>query len=461
MGNFWLTTEFNGIIHLAFNSDDLSDYKITHFDTTSGLPQMNYNYVHLFDGKLVVGTANGIYKAVLPQNQDISSVSFIPDTSFGRQFTDNHIGISQILYDDNSTFWMNSGEQAGPVLKDENGHYIWDTRPLKRLPSIYKIFTSDSGLVWICGKDGLFRYDTKMQKDYNVPFYSLIREVTIGQDSTIFFGTGYNESSRKDGYYKQFTCDQPKHTIPTIPYEDNTLKFQYSAITFEEPAKTYFSIFLKGFDKDWSAWNKENKKEYTNLPEGDYIFQVKAKNLYDTESEIASFRFHIEPPWSRTMAAYIIYGILGIFLIWIIVKITTLKLKRDKRKLEMTVRKRTTEISLQKEELQTQAEHLSLMNMELEKLSIVASETDNSVLIADGHGEILWANDAFTRLFGYSLDEYRSEKGSNLIAASTNSDFDELFQKCISAKISVVYVTLTKNKQQEEIWVQTNLLPIL
>ncbi len=44
---------------------------------------------------------------------------------------------------------------------------------------------------------------------------------------------------------------------------------------------------------------------------------------------------------------------------------------------------------------------------ELRKLALVASKTDNSVLITDARGNIEWTNDGFVRLTGFGLDEVR------------------------------------------------------
>ena len=56
-----------------------------------------------------------------------------------------------------------------------------------------------------------------------------------------------------------------------------------------------------------------------------------------------------------------------------------------------------------------------------EKLSLVASGTDNSVIITDLHGHIEWANEAFTRISGYTLAEVLGRRpGSFLQGADTN-----------------------------------------
>ncbi|MBL7113439.1 MAG: PAS domain-containing protein, partial [Bacteroidales bacterium] len=78
------------------------------------------------------------------------------------------------------------------------------------------------------------------------------------------------------------------------------------------------------------------------------------------------------------------------------------------------------EIYQQSEELVVQAESLSLANLELEKLSIVARETDNVVIILDNEGNFEWVNSSFTKVYGASLEEFVKQKGRNLIESSFN-----------------------------------------
>lgn len=100
-------------------------------------------------------------------------------------------------------------------------------------------------------------------------------------------------------------------------------------------------------------------------------------------------------------------------------------------------------------------------NVELEKLSIVARETVNGVIIADANGEIEWANQGFTRLLGYDVEEFKTLKGSNLLQASSNPEISKLIAYGVNEKKSVSYEAINITSSGKELWVQSTLTPII
>lgn len=119
------------------------------------------------------------------------------------------------------------------------------------------------------------------------------------------------------------------------------------------------------------------------------------------------------------------------------------------------------EIQMQNEEISSQHEMLERANLELEKLSIVASETDNSVIIMDKYGNFEWANSAFKKLHGHSLNDYITKFGNNIIEASNNTKIKETFDYVIAEKKSRIYESSVQKENGEVIWLQTTLSPVL
>ena len=138
------------------------------------------------------------------------------------------------------------------------------------------------------------------------------------------------------------TLNQNPDKAPIIDYRHNSIAFEYSAPNNEDGTPVLFSHYLEGFDEGWHDWSTEYRREYTNLREKTYTFHVKAKNLYDHESTVASYTFIITPPWYRTIPALVSFVLVGIVVVWLIVVLYT-------RGLRAIIRERTAEIRKQKE----------------------------------------------------------------------------------------------------------------
>lgn len=105
---------------------------------------------------------------------------------------------------------------------------------------------------------------------------------------------------------------------------------------------------------------------------------------------------------------------------------------------------------------------LEKKNEELKKLSLVASNTDNSVMITNAAGEIEWVNDGFTRLTGFSSEEVEGKKPENILYGPLTSK-ESIRQ--LSEKLSIGQSfsgELQKyHKSGRTIWQQVNVTPIL
>ncbi len=140
-------------------------------------------------------------------------------------------------------------------------------------------------------------------------------------------------------------------------------------------------------------------------------------------------------------------------------KIAEERLKESYLNLEKKVAERTAELSENIEELRATNDIIEDYNDELEKLSLVASKTDNGIVIMDKDGNLEWMNEGFTRLYEMTLYDLKA-KGNNLTEVSS-CDFAGLkLKECKKTKQSVTYESFTKTKSGKEIWAQTTLTPI-
>jgi len=119
------------------------------------------------------------------------------------------------------------------------------------------------------------------------------------------------------------------------------------------------------------------------------------------------------------------------------------------------------EVQQQSEELSAQADHLRLINQELEKLSVAVSETDNVVIIMDADGNFEWVNNSFTRVYGYTLEQFIKERGKNILQGSHHPKIEDILAKCRESGKTIRYQTETRDKDGNAIWTQSTLTPLL
>jgi DNA-binding CsgD family transcriptional regulator len=69
-------------------------------------------------------------------------------------------------------------------------------------------------------------------------------------------------------------------------------------------------------DNSWSEWGRKTEKDYTNLPPGEYTFEIRARSNLGNESPVSSYTFQVLPPWYRSWWAFSIYGLLFFALVY-------------------------------------------------------------------------------------------------------------------------------------------------
>lgn len=102
-----------------------------------------------------------------------------------------------------------------------------------------------------------------------------------------------------------------------------------------------------------------------------------------------------------------------------------------------------------------------MVNNELEKLSAIVRETDNAVILTDKDGNFIWVNNAFTKIFGFTLEELVTKISPNIISDQTDENTKKIINKCLNEKVTVEYELKLKNKYDKDIWIHTTLTPIL
>ena len=98
---------------------------------------------------------------------------------------------------------------------------------------------------------------------------------------------------------------------------------------------------------------------------------------------------------------------------------------------------------------------------ELSKLSLVASKTDNAVIITDAGGYIEWVNDGFTRITEYTLDDVRGKKpGSFLQGPRTRPETVQKIRDAIARGEAVSDEIMNYSKSGRPYWLGIDIQPV-
>jgi signal transduction histidine kinase len=293
--NLWIGTVVSGVYRIKFNKDDkghliINNPVIEHFSKSNGL-ESGQVFICKIHGTNYFATPDSIYKFNNDKKSFYSDTSDNIVSSFYKIIDDKSITLFK--FDNADHLWIATRSTLAMGTPQSDGTYKWLIAPFKRFADdvISNVYTEKNGVTWFAGYANIVKYDFTKKNPNDVGYPALVRKVTIGRDSTIFFG----ENTINDA-------------MPEIPFKDNSIKFRFSATSFDGKNTNRFKTFLRGFDDDWSSWSNENTKEFTNLSPGKYTFNVIAENILGNESTAGTYSFEILPPWYRTWWAYLCYA---------------------------------------------------------------------------------------------------------------------------------------------------------
>ena len=140
----------------------------------------------------------------------------------------------------------------------------------------------------------------------------------------------------------------------TFPHFQNSVSFEFSALSYVAPTKNRYRYRLEGFDKNWrEVGSNERLAVYTGLPSGQYLFRVQGSNEDGVwNDQGTSLQVTITPPWWATwwFVGLVLALLLG--LAYSGDRLRVMRLKRYSQKLERDVTERTAELAAKNKELE-------------------------------------------------------------------------------------------------------------
>jgi hypothetical protein len=296
----WIATNNNGVIRVTFPTawPNSGPPTIEKYDQSNGLPSLSGIKLLLINDEIRFSTDNGIL-LFDEENDQFVIDSFFTDLSEREKFN-----ISQIKQLSDDKYWAVALKEENNTLNsyvgliiNKLGDLTWSNRYFSALNGqrVNSVYFDINDTLWLGNETGLYHYNINSPESNEPPYQVHLRQVSDEKGHVIYNG-----------------IKAVKHPILNI--EQNTLRFDFSASSFNTPEKTKYQVKLTGFEDAWSTWDNKTTATYQNLWEGTYTFQVRAKNRNGTISESNNFTFEILPPWYRSFILYFLLMVSALFL---------------------------------------------------------------------------------------------------------------------------------------------------
>jgi ligand-binding sensor domain-containing protein/DNA-binding CsgD family transcriptional regulator len=287
----WISHPYRGVFTIS-----LINNKLTQYTTKDGLPSNLNNHVFSLKNKIVFATEKGIF------NYNNISKKFEVHNEYGTILSDKSVRYLQ--EDGAGNIWFVHEKNIGLIRAKSRDIVYFNELQQQILSGFENITVLNKDEVLVGAQHGFYLVNLNKYLNHTKELKLLLTKVTAAnfKDSTVF--GGFSNAIDKNEY--------------KISRKWNSFYFEFSAPFSENLSNIKYSYRLKGYEDDWSNWSSKTEKDYTNLPAGSYVFEVKAQNNLNQQSNIAAHKFEILPAWYGTiwfkllvllLIGYVIYKI--------------------------------------------------------------------------------------------------------------------------------------------------------
>ncbi|WP_282037462.1 helix-turn-helix and ligand-binding sensor domain-containing protein [Saccharicrinis aurantiacus] len=348
LSNLWVSHGSIGVYKISFNSaldeiDKVELFSTDYFSENSSV------VVSSVAGETILSCSDKVFY--------INQYGKIADyTQLNKYFASKEFPLSY-QQDKYGNIWYFFENHTGVLRLLEDGNYIRIENPFtnlkqKLVSSFENVFVADQANAVFGIEDGFAHYSTQDNNNFRLPLYVHMRYFKSENDTMMV------ALNQKKG--------QSQQAIPQIDFADNTIEIAYASPYFDDQEVLYQSK-LHGVDAHKTEWTRNTTRIFTQLHEGKYQFDVKAKNSYGTVSETLSYKFVIKPPWHRSNTAKIIYLILILLTASLLGFIFNkrVEVSRAREKLKQQERFKRREENLKNEALRNEKELIKMRNDKL------------------------------------------------------------------------------------------------
>jgi len=225
-------------------------------------------------------------------------------------------GILNLLLDDQKTLWLSSSRSMLRLQLDRsNGSYAMrqithsDGLPDMELEA-HTLIKLDDGRLAIAGTDGVALLRPDALND-NLP----VPEVRLQQLRSNKGPLAITPAPQQSAATSDLVADPL-----TLPHDENTLFINFQTVLFTHRELLQFQYRLLGWEDEWISSGETPQAIYSNLPYGEYRFQVRARlgqQAWGPVNERLHWRIQ-RPPWlsAAAISGYSVAALMLLTLAW-------------------------------------------------------------------------------------------------------------------------------------------------
>jgi DNA-binding CsgD family transcriptional regulator len=302
---FWIANANGQIQRITFDPEfrKVTKRKIYPLDSTA----FNANIIfRKIDNNLVICTRRGIL-----QHSRITD-SFDHYTQL-ESMLEGEKYYEYLMTDRFKNIWFVADNNLKMLHYSDGGYkeaiYNWGLSS-ELIDSYENVYMTDTNTAVVSVDNAFVKIDLSKKDEESRPVNTYIRKITNNRNDSIL---SYENNGK----------------ILSLPYMLNSIRIHFAATCYEHSSDVLYTFRLNGADDEWSMPSPNTMKEYTNLREGKYTFEVKAFiDGHPDSADITSISFTVQPPWYRSLLAWLLYTFVVAILILILYRKTISKQKK-------------------------------------------------------------------------------------------------------------------------------------
>ena len=214
-----------------------------------------------------------------------------------------------------------------------------------------------SGSTWSVQHQGKYRsivtqisgLEINPEEHLTYPILQTLGEIVNLQfQDSILYITGRDKVSFLNlGIVQQTHADNLLH-LEKVSQKDGNIEFYLAGLEFQSTPEPLFRYRLHPGQHGWSEWNADRKLVLRGLKHGNYTIEAQAVDLYGRQTDPAEYAFDVAPPLYNTWYAYVLYGLLFLFGLFLLRKWRLLSYQRAESLISERMQAKIDQMAMEK-----------------------------------------------------------------------------------------------------------------